>query len=115
METERRPAMGREVAALAALRIRVEDEAARVDALQEDDAGRRAPVLADRRQRHRIGVGWLRLPGLCEPGVELGKGLLELDLAHIATRPRKHRSKEPPGRHRRTIAPPQHLSTAVDI
>jgi hypothetical protein len=82
VEAQRRPGMRREVPSLAALGIGVEDEAALVDALQQHDAGRRPAILADRRQRHRMRVARLGLPGLVQPRLELGEGLLVLDVAH---------------------------------
>ena len=71
MELQRRERMDRQLAALPALVVGEPDDAARVEALDEDDARRRPAFGADGRQRHRVRLGQLRGDRLLEPRPEL--------------------------------------------
>src|SRR4051812_46729059 len=70
MEEQRRMRMSLELPPLAALVIRIEEEAA-VDALQQDDARRGPPVRADGRQGHGRRLGQLGANGFFQPLAEL--------------------------------------------
>ncbi len=56
VETERRDGLPVELVTLAAMSVRIENEAARVERLEEDDARARAAVRVDRREGHRRGL-----------------------------------------------------------
>src|SRR5437867_3677294 len=60
-----------ELTALAAAVVRVEDEAERVEALQQHGTRRRTPLFRGGRERHRVGQSYTGLQGLVEPAAEL--------------------------------------------
>ena len=78
----------RELASLAAMVVREEGEAAGVEHLEEDDAGRGPAVGTDGGERHRVGLVQLRFRRLGEPVLELPVGIgrdirLVERLAHV--------------------------------
>jgi hypothetical protein len=72
-----------EVPALAALEIRIEDEAALVEALEQHHARRRPARCVGRREGHGVGVIGLARLGLLQPRGEAREGL---GLPHLAAR-----------------------------
>src|SRR5581483_10959276 len=67
---------------LAALEVRVEDEAAGVEALEQHQAGGRLPVRRRGRERHRVGVARLLGARLLVPAIEFAERLLVGDRLH---------------------------------
>ena len=74
-EGERGVRVGGELAALAALVVREEDEAPLVHAFEENRAGRGAAGLIRGRERHRLGQGDAGRHGLLLPLPEEGEGI----------------------------------------
>ena len=71
MELQRGIRIALELAALAAVVVRVPDNATRIEPLDEHDARRGTTVGADGGQRHRVGLGQVRIECLLQPQREL--------------------------------------------
>jgi hypothetical protein len=73
--------IGREITSLAAFHVRVESEAANVDALQQDEPGGWTPVPVGSCKQHRVGLAQYA-------GIQFFRAIVELDkeLDRIADR-----------------------------
>ena len=78
-----REAYRRQLAALAAVEIGVENEAVGAVALEQHHAQRRVTVRRRRCERHRIGVIGFAGARFGEPAVEQGKGIGDHGRGHI--------------------------------
>ena len=83
VEAQRRVWVGEQLVALVALAIGVEHEAALVEPLEQYHSGRRPPVPAGGRQRHRGRVLEAAVQRLGVPLGKQGDGILSVRYAHV--------------------------------